>query len=68
MLMTAFWAGHSLVDSAGLPVHVRNPRKPPKDRNWRKLDMTGNAFTGELIASELSSPKGTIQRMVQSVT
>jgi hypothetical protein len=46
---------HILVDSTGLSVHVGNLRKPPKNRDWRKLHVSVNALTGEVIACDLTS-------------
>jgi hypothetical protein len=46
---------HILVDSTGLSIHVGNLRKPPKDRDWRKLHIAVDALTGEVIASDLTS-------------
>jgi len=45
---------HILVDSTGLKIHVGNLRKPPKDRNWRKLHLAVNALTGDVIACDLT--------------
>ncbi len=50
---------HILVDSTGLSIHVGNLRKPPKDRDWRKLHIAVNALTGEIIASDLTSKRAT---------
>jgi hypothetical protein len=46
---------HILVDSTGLKIHVGNLRKPPKDRDWRKLHLAVNALTGDVIACDLTS-------------
>ena len=46
---------HILVDSTGLSIHVGNLRKPPRDRDWRKLHIAVNALSGEVIASDLTS-------------
>jgi hypothetical protein len=46
---------HILVDSTGLKIHVGNLRKPPKNRDWRKLHVTVNALTGEVIACDATS-------------
>jgi hypothetical protein len=48
-------AVHILVDSTGLKVHVGNSRRPPKNKDWRKLHVTVNALTGEVIACDLTS-------------
>jgi hypothetical protein len=46
---------HILVDSTGLKIHVGNLRKPPKHRDWRKLHITVDALTGDVVASDLTS-------------
>jgi len=46
---------HILVDSTGLSIHVGNLRKPPKNRDWRKLHVTVDALCGEVIACDLTS-------------
>jgi hypothetical protein len=46
---------HLLVDSTGLAIHVGNLRKPPKNRDWRKLHVAVNALTGDVIACDLTS-------------
>jgi hypothetical protein len=46
---------HILVDSTGLKLHVGNLRKPPRNRDWRKLHVSVNALTGEAIACDLTS-------------
>jgi len=46
---------HILVDSTGLKVHVGNLRKPPRNRDWRKLHVSVNALTCEVIACDLTS-------------
>jgi len=48
---------HILVDSTGLSVHVGNLRKPPKNRDWRKLHVSVNALTGDVIACDLTSKR-----------
>ena len=48
---------HILVDSTGLSVHVGNLRKPPKNRDWRKLHVSLNALTGGVIACDLTSKR-----------
>jgi len=34
---------HILIDSTGLKIHVGNLRKPPKNRDWRKLHVAVNS-------------------------
>jgi hypothetical protein len=46
---------HLLIDSTGLRIHVGNLRKPPKNRAWRKLHLAGDAGTGGIVASDLTS-------------
>ena len=46
---------HILVDSTGLRIHVGALRRPPKNRDWRKLHISVNALTGEIIACDLTS-------------
>ena len=46
---------HILVDSTGLRIQVGNLRKPPKNRDWRKLHIAVNALTGESIGCDLTS-------------
>jgi hypothetical protein len=48
---------HILVDSTGLKVHIGNLRQPPKTRDWRKLHVSVNAPTGEVIACDLTSKR-----------
>ena len=47
-------AVHILVDSSGLRVHSGAMRKPPKDRDWRKLHLALDAKTGVVVACDLS--------------
>jgi hypothetical protein len=44
-----------LVDSTGLKIHVGTLRKPPKNREWRKLHISVDALTGDVIACDLTS-------------
>jgi hypothetical protein len=46
-----------LVGSSGLRVHVGTMRKPPKDRDWRKLHLAVDALTGEVLACALTSKR-----------
>ena len=46
---------HILIDSTGLNIHVGTLRKPPKNRDWRKLHISVNAVTGQVIACDLTS-------------
>ena len=46
---------HILIDSTGLKIHVGNLRRPPKQRDWRKLHVAVNSKSGHVVASELTS-------------
>jgi len=46
---------HILVDSTGLSIHVGKLRKPPKNKDWRKLHVAVNALTGEVVACDVTS-------------
>ena len=46
---------HILIDSSGLTVHVGQLRKPPKNRDYRKLHLCVDEQTGEVVAGELMS-------------
>ena len=46
---------HILIDSSGLKVHVGQMRKPPKDRDYRKLHLATDETTGDIVACELTS-------------
>jgi hypothetical protein len=46
---------HIVIDSTGLNIHVGTLRKPPKNRDWRKLHISVNAVTGQVIACDLTS-------------
>ena len=46
---------HILIDSTGLKIHVGTLREPPRNRDWRKLHITVDALTGDIIASDLTS-------------
>lgn len=59
---------HILVDSTGLSIHVGALRKPPKDRNRRKLHIAVDALTGEIIASDLTSKNATDASRVTALT
>jgi hypothetical protein len=45
---------HILIDSSGLTVHVGLLRKPPKNRDYRKLPLCVDEQTGDVVASELT--------------
>ncbi len=47
------------LDSTDLAIHVDSPRKPPKDRNWRRLHIAGDSLTGASIASDLTAKNAT---------
>ncbi len=46
---------HILIDSSGLAVHVGQLRKPPKNRDYRKLHLCVDEKTGDVVACELTS-------------
>ena len=46
---------HILIDSSGLAVHVGQLRKPPKNRDYRKLHLCVDERTGEVVACDLTS-------------
>ena len=50
-------AVHILIDSTGVKIHVGSLRRPPKFRAWRKLHLSVDRKSGEILGSELSSYK-----------
>ncbi len=46
---------HLIIDSTGLKVHVGQRRKPPKNRDYRKLHFGVDEHTGEVVACNLTS-------------
>ena len=46
---------HILIDSSGLNVHVGQLRKPPKNRDWRKIHLAVDEQTGDVLACDLTS-------------
>jgi hypothetical protein len=48
---------HIVIDSTGLRVHVGQSCTPPKHRAWRKLHLSVDRDSGEVLAAELSSRK-----------
>ena len=48
---------HILIDSSGLTVHIGQLRKPPKDRDYRKLHLCVDEQTSEVVACELTSKR-----------
>ncbi len=46
---------HILIDSSGLEIHVGHLRKPPINRDWRKLHICVDERTGDVVACELTS-------------
>ena len=46
---------HILIDSSGLAVHVGQLRKPPKNRDYRKLHLCVDERTGDVVACDLTS-------------
>ena len=58
---------HILIDSSGLSVHVGRLRKPPKNRDYRKLHLCVDERTGEVVAAELTSKRAADPSRVQSL-
>ncbi len=56
---------HILIDSSGLAVHVGKLRRPPKNRDYRKLHLCVDEQTGEVVASELMSKRACDASRVQ---
>ena len=50
---------HIIIDSSGLRVHVGQMRKPPKNRDYRKLHFGVDEHTGEVLACDLTSKRAT---------
>lgn len=46
---------HILIDSSGLKIHVGQMRKPPKNRDYRKLHLVVDEMTGDVLACDLTS-------------
>ena len=46
---------HILIDSSGLNVQVGQMRKPPKNRDWRKIHLAVDEQTGDVLACDLTS-------------
>ncbi len=58
---------HILIDSSGLTVHVGKLRKPPKNRDYRKLHFCVEEQTGEVVACELTSKRARDSSRVPSL-
>ena len=56
---------HILIDSSGLAVHVGQLRRPPKNRDYRKLHLCVDEQTGQIVASELMSKRACDASRVQ---
>ena len=50
---------HIIIDSTGLSVHVGLLRKPPKNRDYRKLHLGVDEKSGDIIACNLTSKSAT---------
>ncbi len=48
---------HILIDSSGLRIHAGNLRKPPTNRDWRKLHLGVDERTGDIVACQLTSKR-----------
>ena len=46
---------HIIIDSSGLRVHVGQMRKPPRNRDYRRLHFGVDERTGEVLACNLTS-------------
>jgi hypothetical protein len=46
---------HIVIDSTGLKIHVGTLRRPPKNRDWRKLHVGVDALNSQVIACDLTS-------------
>ena len=58
---------HLIIDSTGLSVHVGQLRKPPRDRDSRKLHFGVDEPTGEVLACNLTSKNATDASRVPSL-
>ena len=58
---------HIIIDSTGLRVHVGRLRKPPKNRDYRKLHFGVDERTGEVLACSLTSKNATDASRVPSL-
>jgi len=58
---------HILIDSSGLAVHVGQMRKPPKNRDHRKLHLVVDEVTGDILACDLTSKSARDPARVRSL-
>ena len=58
---------HILIDSSGLAVHVGQLRRPPKSRDYRKLHLSVDEQSGEVVACELTSKRARDSSRVASL-
>lgn len=58
---------HIIIDSSGLRVHVGQMRRPPKNRDYRKLHFGVDERTGEVMAVNLTSKSATDASRVPSL-
>ena len=58
---------HILIDSSGLRVHVGQMRKPPKNRDYRKLHLAVDAKTGDVLGCDLTNRRRTDAELVPSL-
>ena len=58
---------HILIDSSGLTVHAGQLRKPPKNRDYRKLHLCVDEQTGAVVACELTSKRARDSSRVASL-
>ncbi len=59
---------HLLIDSSGLKIHVGRIRKPPTNRDWRKLHLGVDELTGDVIACDLTSKSARDPTRVSSLS
>jgi hypothetical protein len=58
---------HLIIDSSGLKVHVGQMRKPPKNRDYRKIHLGVDEQTGEVVACNLTSKSASDASRVPSL-
>ena len=58
---------HIIIDSSGVRVHVGQMRKPPRNRDYRKLHFGVDERTGAVLACNLTSKSATDTSPVPSV-
>jgi hypothetical protein len=56
-----------IIDSSGVKVHAGSMRKPPSNRDWRKLHIGIDEETGDIVACDLTSKGATDSSRVPSL-